>query len=54
MRTTALGRRTRAGAALACALGAIIALTGLAAAGTVTAASGARGQGDHALPFSFD
>jgi hypothetical protein len=54
MRTTALGRRTRAGAALACALGALLALAVPAAAGTVPVVAGASGHGDHALPFSFD
>jgi hypothetical protein len=54
MGTAALGRRTRAGVALACALGALLALTGAAAGGTVTAGGPTSSQGDHGLPFSFD
>jgi hypothetical protein len=53
MRTASPGRRTRAGIALACALGALVTLAGLAATGTTTAA-GTCSHGDHGLPFSFD
>ena len=54
MTSTAAGRRgTRAGVALALAVGALLALGGTTATATVTAAAGSTSSTDGA-PFSFD
>jgi hypothetical protein len=54
MTSTAALRWTRAGAALAIAVGALLALAGVAAAGAVPAAASSTGVHTDNVPFSFD
>ena len=54
MTSTAALRWTRAGAALAIAVGALLALAGVAPPGTVLAAASSAGMHADDVPFSFD